>query len=77
VAPLEAGGMKPRCAGCGRRIPRSEPDLILRRMDAEDPTRTALKLVFHERCKDAALERAASTPALWYMTHRYIEAVAK
>ena len=70
--------MKPRCSGCGRRIPRSEPDLILRRMSEENPTVAALKLAFHERCKDAALERATSeaTPALWYMTHRYIEAAA-
>jgi hypothetical protein len=68
--------MKPRCAGCGRRIPRSEPDLILRRMDADNPTRTALKLAYHERCKDAVLQRIVDTPALWRMTHRHVEAEA-
>jgi hypothetical protein len=70
--------MSPRCAACRKRIPRSEPDLILRRMSEENPTVAALKLAFHERCKDAALERAASeaTPALWLMTHRHVEAEA-
>jgi hypothetical protein len=65
-----------RCAACRKRIPRSEPDLILRRMSEENPAVAALKLAFHERCKDAALERAASTPALWLMTHRHGEAEA-
>ena len=70
--------MKPRCSGCGRRIPRSEPDLILRRMSEDNHTVSILRLAFHERCKDAALERATSeaTPALWVMTHRHVEAVA-
>jgi hypothetical protein len=70
--------MKPRCSGCGRRIPRSEPDLILRRMSEDNHTVSILRLAFHERCKDAALERASSeaTPALWVMTHRHVEAVA-
>jgi hypothetical protein len=68
--------MKPRCSGCGRRIPRSEPDLILRRMSEDNPTVTALKLVYHERCKDAVLQRITSTPALWRMTHRHVEAEA-
>lgn len=63
----------PRCAGCNKRIPPSEPDLILRRMCEEDPMRTALRLVYHERCSAAAIERVAGTPALWHMTHRYIE----
>jgi hypothetical protein len=68
--------MKPRCAGCKKRIPRGEPDLILRRMAPENPTLTALRLVYHERCKDAALECVSGTAALWHMTHRYIEARA-
>ncbi len=68
--------MKPRCAGCKKGIPRSEPDLILRRMSEKDPTRAALRLAYHVRCQGAALERAAGTPALWTMTHRYIEAEA-
>ena len=70
--------MKPRCSGCGRRIPRSEPDLILRRMSEDDPTVSTLRLAFHERCKDAALEPATTkaTLALWVMTHRHVEAVA-
>jgi len=65
-----------RCAGCRKRIPRSEPDLILRRLSEENPTVAALKLAFHERCKEAALERITSTPALWRMTHRHVEAEA-
>jgi len=55
--------MKPRCSGCGRRIPRSEPDLIMRRMSDEDPTVSTLRLAFHERCEDAALKRATEPPA--------------
>jgi hypothetical protein len=72
------GSMKSRCAGCGRRILRSEPDLILRRMSEDDPTVSTLRLAFHERCKDVALERATSeaTPALWVMTHRHVEEMA-
>jgi len=68
--------MRPRCAACKKRILRSEPDLILRRMDPENPMRTALRLVYHVRCQGAALKRAAGTPTLWHMTHRYIEAEA-
>jgi hypothetical protein len=45
-------------------------------MSEENPTRTALRLVYHVRCYTAALERASETPALWYMTHRYVEAEA-
>jgi hypothetical protein len=65
-----------KCAACKKRIPESEPDLILRRMSEEDPTVSTLRLAFHERCKDAALERATDTPALWVMTHRYVEEMA-
>jgi hypothetical protein len=70
--------MKPCCSGCGCCIPRSEPDLILRRMSEENPTVSTLRLVFHERCKDAALEQATSeaTPALWVMSHRHVHAEA-
>jgi hypothetical protein len=68
--------MKPRCAGCNKRITKGEPDLILRRMAPENPTVTALRVLYHVRCQGAALERAAGTPALWHMTHRYIEAEA-
>jgi len=68
--------MKRRCAGCKKRITKGEPDLILRRMAPENPTLTALRLVYHVRCYAAALERASETPALWRMTHRYIAAEA-
>jgi len=70
--------MRTRCAGCKRRISKGEPDLILRRMDPDNPMRTALKLVYHVRCQGAALEKAseAKPAALWHMTHRYIEAEA-
>jgi hypothetical protein len=68
--------MSPRCAGCAKRITKGEPDLILRRMDPDNPVRTALKLAYHVRCQGAALERASATPALWRMTHRYVQAEA-
>jgi len=67
---------KTRCAGCKKRISRGEPDLILRRMSEENPMVTALKLAYHVRCHGAAIERAAGVPALWCMTHRYVEAEA-
>jgi hypothetical protein len=67
-----------KCAACKNSIPEGEPDLILRRMSEDNHTVSILRLAFHERCKDAALERATSeaTPALWVMTHRHVEAVA-
>jgi hypothetical protein len=65
-----------KCAGCKERIPSHEPDLILRRMAESDPTKATLTLLYHERCKGAALSRVAGEPALWRMTHRYIDAVA-
>jgi hypothetical protein len=68
--------MKPRCAGCKKPITKGESDLVLRRMDPENPMRTALRLIYHVRCQRAALERVSGTPALWHMTHRYIEARA-
>ena len=63
-----------RCAGCNKRITRGEPDLILRRMASENPMVTALRLVYHVRCHGAARERVVGTPALWHLTHRYIDA---
>ena len=65
-----------RCVGCKKRITNGKPALIPRRMDPENSTRAALRLVYHVRCQGVALERAARTPALWRMTHRYIEAEA-
>jgi hypothetical protein len=64
----------PRCAGCNKRITKGEPDLILRRMSEENPMVAALRLVYHVRCKDAALERVhGAPPAFWRMTHRYVD----
>jgi len=47
-------------------------------MSEENPTVATLRLVFHEPCKDAALEQATSeaTPALWVMSHRHVHAEA-
>ena len=56
--------MRPRCADCEKRITSGELDLILRRMDPENPMRAALKLIYHVRCQGAAFERAAETAAL-------------
>jgi hypothetical protein len=67
---------KVRCAGCNKRISQGEPDFILRRMSEENPTVSALRLVYHVRCHGAALERTVGTPALWHLTHRYIDAEA-
>jgi hypothetical protein len=56
-----------KCAGCGKRIPTSEPDLVLRKDGSE------ARRFYHERCFVAARRRVLATPDLWFMTHRYID----
>lgn len=56
-----------KCSGCHKRIPRSEPDLMLRK-DGSEKVR-----YYHERCFTAAQRVVLSDPALWWMTHRYVD----
>jgi hypothetical protein len=56
-----------KCSGCGKRIPHSEPDLVLRRDGTE------ARRFYHERCFGAAQRLTLAKPDLWFMTHRYID----
>jgi hypothetical protein len=40
---------RPRCAGCKRRIPMQEPDLLVRKLSEENPRLVTLTVRFHER----------------------------
>ncbi len=58
----------PRCASCGRCIPRSEPDVTLTHHEA------AGVLHFHERCAPDAYKAAVKgKPGVWQLTHRHID----
>jgi hypothetical protein len=73
--PLTARASK--CAGCGRRVTRSEPDILLRRLSEDNPLIVTLTLRYHERCKEAVLDRVTETPpAAWRITHRTVNAEA-
>jgi hypothetical protein len=45
---------RPRCAGCKRRIPAHEPDLLVRKLSPDNPAVVTLAVRFHERCAPAA-----------------------
>jgi hypothetical protein len=61
----------PKCKGCGRRIPKHEPDLMLRRLDGE------ARRYYHERCIASAYAKvSASRPDAWVLTHRHVSAEA-
>ena len=56
----------PRCSGCKKRIPRSETDAVLRRLDSER------KRYYLSRCIPAALARIrAGQPEAWLLTVRH------
>jgi hypothetical protein len=68
--------MRPRCAACKKRITKGEPDLILRRMSEGNPMVAALRLVYHERCKDGALERIQGAPGALQLVYRTVRALS-
>jgi hypothetical protein len=61
---------KIKCAACKKRIPESEPDVMLRRLDGDR------RRYYHTRCTSAALELVTSAPEAWLMTVRHIEEMA-
>jgi hypothetical protein len=61
---------KIRCSGCRKRIPESEPDVVLRRLEG------GVRRYYHTRCTGAALKLVTETPAVWRMTVRHIEEMA-
>ena len=68
--------LRAKCAGCKRKILDHEPDLVLRKLAEEDPTRVLLERRYHERCAGAAVDYVTERPALYRMTHRYVEVEA-
>jgi hypothetical protein len=60
-----------KCACCGGRIPKHEPDLVLRDLDNGGRPR-----YYHTRCGEAAYATAAQKPALYRLTVRSVEEVA-
>ena len=58
------------CAACKKRIPESEPDVELRRLDGEQ------RRYYHTRCTAAALELVSGAPDVWIMGVRHVEEMA-
>jgi hypothetical protein len=56
-----------KCAACKKRIPDSEPDVLLRRLDDER------RRYYHTRCTGAALELVTNAQKAWLMTVRHVE----
>ena len=61
----------PRCAACKKRIPRSEPDLVL-----ENLSRGRGPRYYHERCTPAACRKASERPGVYILTVRAVEVAA-
>ena len=59
-----------KCAACKKRIPDSEPDVVLRRLGGGG------RCYYHTRCTPAALELVVQVPDVWRMTVRHIEEMA-
>jgi hypothetical protein len=59
-----------KCAACKKRIPESEPDVMLRQLDSN------LRRYYHTRCTGAALQLAADAPDVWVMSVRHVEELA-
>lgn len=59
-----------RCSGCGKRIPASEPDLVLRRNGSEK------QRFYHQRCLAAAQQVVLNSPAVWFLMSRFVNAEA-
>ena len=59
-----------RCAACKKRIPESESDVELRRLDGEQ------RRYYHTRCTSAALRVVSGAPEVWIMSVRHVEEMA-
>jgi hypothetical protein len=61
----------PRCVSCSKAIPRSEPDVVLERLD------TGRRVFYHERCSMLAyMIVTLDAPHAWRITHRHVDAEA-
>jgi hypothetical protein len=59
-----------KCAACKKRIPESEPDVVLRQLDIN------LRRYYHTRCTGAALQLVTDAPDVWVMSVRHVEELA-
>ena len=59
---------KINCAACGKRIRDHQSDLVLRDLDNGGQDR-----YYHTTCAAAAYAVAAQRPAVYRLTHRYVE----
>jgi hypothetical protein len=59
-----------KCAACKKRIPESEPDVVLRRLEG------GVRRYYHTRCTAAALALVTEMPDAWRMTVRHVEEMA-
>jgi hypothetical protein len=59
-----------KCAACKKRIPESEPDVMLRQLDSN------LRRYYHTRCTGAALKLVTDAPDVWVMSVRHVEELA-
>ncbi len=58
----------PRCPACSERIPKHEPDVLLRH------AQTGEWVTFHERCQGAAyVLPMIEGPGVWHVVHRHID----
>jgi hypothetical protein len=62
---------KIKCAGCKKRIPDHEPDLILQDLDNAGQPR-----YFHTRCGNAAYAVVINEPNLYCLTVRHVQEAA-
>jgi hypothetical protein len=60
----------PQCVGCGQRIPRSERDVVLRRVDGTG------QVFYHQRCLGGATAMVEG-PGDWQMIYRHIDQEVK
>jgi hypothetical protein len=60
-----------RCSGCGARIPDSEPDVVLRKLDSG----TSLPRYYHQRkrCAGKMQKYMLTHPDVWRVTHRHVD----
>jgi hypothetical protein len=61
---------KIRCSACKKRIPDSEPDVVLRKLEG------GTRRYYHTRCTGAALKLVTEVPDAWRMTVRHVEEMA-
>ena len=62
----------PKCAACHRRIPRSETDAVLRRVDGSGASER--RRFYHSRCIPKAVAKIQNSGEAWLLTVRHVDA---